>query len=82
MQQPILNIAIDAARAAGNLMMRASQRLDTIKIVEKSTNDFVTDVDQRIEAEIIQHIQKAYPTHAILGEESVIKPENRIINGS
>ena len=70
MHEPIVNIAIEAARAAGNIIIRVLSRLDTIKIAEKSPNDFVTDVDQRVEQEIISIIKKAYPSHSILGEES------------
>lgn len=70
MRDPILNIAVEAARAAGNIIIRAMQRPDTIKVAEKGPNDFVTEVDQRVEREIISIIQKAYPTHSILGEES------------
>lgn len=68
--EPILHIAIDAARTAGNTIMRAQQRLNSIKIAEKRPNDFVTEIDQRVEQEIIATIQKAYPSHSILGEES------------
>lgn len=70
MRDPILNIAVDAARAAGNIIVRALQRLDTIKIAEKGPNDFVTNVDQRAEQEIFNIIHKAYPSHGFLGEES------------
>lgn len=70
MKNPLLNIAVQAARAAGNIIIRAADRLDTIHITEKGPHDFVTDVDQRAEKEIIAHIQKAYPQHGILGEES------------
>jgi myo-inositol-1(or 4)-monophosphatase len=70
MRDPIVNIATEAARAAGNLIIRALQRPDTIKFAEKNPNDFVTEVDQRVEREIIAAIKKAYPTHSILGEES------------
>lgn len=69
MREPIINIAVEAARAAGNIIVRAMKRLDTVKIAEKHPNDFVTEVDQRVEQEIISIIQKAYPTHSILGEE-------------
>lgn len=69
MREPIINIAVEAARSAGNIITRAMKRLDTIKIAEKSPNDFVTDVDQRAEKEIISIIKKAYPSHGILGEE-------------
>ena len=70
MPQPLKNIAIEAARAAGVIIIRAMKRLDTIKIAEKKPNDFVTEVDQRVEEEIIAIIHKAYPSHSIMGEES------------
>lgn len=70
MREPILNIAIEAARAAGTIITRAMKRMDTIKVAEKSPNDWVTEVDQRVEQEIISVVQKAYPTHGFLGEES------------
>ncbi len=69
MREPLINIAVEAARSAGNIIIRAMKRLDTIKIAEKTPNDFVTEVDQRVEQEIISIIQKAYPSHGILGEE-------------
>jgi myo-inositol-1(or 4)-monophosphatase len=68
---PYLNIAIKAARSAGNIIVRSMDRLDRIEIATKSSaNDFVTSVDRAAEAEIIQTVQKAYPDHGILGEES------------
>jgi myo-inositol-1(or 4)-monophosphatase len=70
MRDPILNVAIQAARAAGTIIMRAQKRLDAVTVSEKSPNDFVTDVDQRVEKEIIKIIQKSCPDHSILGEES------------
>lgn len=70
MREPIIHIAIEAARAAGNIIVRALDRLDTLKIAEKTPNDFVTDIDQRAEQEIVTLIKKAYPNHAILCEES------------
>lgn len=70
MQAPILNIAIQAARAAGNIIIRAMDRLDKVKVSEKAPNDFVTEIDQAAEREIINIIRKAYPKHGILAEES------------
>ena len=70
MREPLVNIAIEAARSAANIIIRAMKRLDTIKIAEKKPNDFVTEVDKRAEEAIITIIKKAYPKHAILGEES------------
>lgn len=76
MREPILNIAVEAARAAGNIIVRAMNRLDTVKISEKSPNNFVTEVDQRAEKEIISIIKKAHPTHGIIAEESGESPGN------
>ncbi len=68
--QPIVNIAIRAARAAGQTIYRAMDHMDERKITNKSHNDYVSDVDQQAEQDIIQIIKRAYPTHAILAEES------------
>jgi myo-inositol-1(or 4)-monophosphatase len=70
MREPIVNIAIEAARAGATIITRALKRPDMIRIAEKNPNDFVTEVDQKVEAEIIYHIKRAYPEHSILGEES------------
>jgi myo-inositol-1(or 4)-monophosphatase len=67
---PMLNIAIKAARAAGAIINRASLDLDLLKINTKSPNDFVTEVDQAAENAIIEVILTAYPGHGILAEES------------
>lgn len=67
---PLINIAIKAARSASKTILRAYDRLDTIKVSEKNPNDFVTETDQQVEQEIISTILDAYPDHAILGEES------------
>ena len=69
MQGP-LNIAIQAARAAGDLSVRYMDRLDKVKVSEKSPNDFVSDIDRECEAIIIETIRKAFPAHSVLGEES------------
>ncbi len=66
---PLLNIAIKAARSAAKIIMRALDRLDTIKVSEKNPNDFVTEIDQFSEQEITRIIRESYPEHAILGEE-------------
>jgi myo-inositol-1(or 4)-monophosphatase len=68
--QPMVNIAVRAARQAGNLIVRAIDQIDTLKIKEKSANDYVTEVDLRAEQEIVKTIKRAYPQHGILAEES------------
>ncbi|HSC82707.1 MAG TPA: inositol-phosphate phosphatase [Pseudomonas sp.] len=67
--QPMLNIALRAARSAGELIFRSIERLDVISINEKDARDYVTEIDRAAEQTIIQALQKAYPTHGFLGEE-------------
>jgi myo-inositol-1(or 4)-monophosphatase len=66
----MLNTAIKAARSAGSIINRASLDLDLLKITTKSANDFVTEVDHKAEAIIIETLLGAYPGHGILAEES------------
>jgi myo-inositol-1(or 4)-monophosphatase len=73
--QPMVNIALRAARKAGEIIARAAEQTERLKIETKGTNDFVTDIDRAAEREIVYHIQKAYPDHAILGEESGLSDE-------
>lgn len=70
MQHPMLNIAVRAARSAGDLISRFSGEIDKIHIDQKGKNDFASEVDRLAEREIIQIIRKAFPNHAILAEES------------
>lgn len=69
MQHPILVTAIRAARKAGDIINRSFDRVNEVNITSKAHNDFVTDVDQRAEAAIVEIIQRAYPEHGILAEE-------------
>jgi myo-inositol-1(or 4)-monophosphatase len=67
---PMLNIAVKAARRAGNIINRATRNLDLVAFKEKAANDFVTEVDGEAERAIIRTLHDAYPGHAILAEES------------
>jgi myo-inositol-1(or 4)-monophosphatase len=55
---PALNIAIKAARRAGQIINRASNDLDLLKVTAKQPNDFVTEVDKAAEAAIIETLRK------------------------
>ena len=68
--QPMLNIAVRAARSAGDNILRRMERLDSIAVETKQRNDYVTEVDREAEARIIQTIKRSYPDHGILAEES------------
>ncbi len=70
MQHPMLNTAIRAARNAGDIIARAVDRIDRLKIKSKKDNDFVSEIDLQAEQEIINTIKKAYPEHSFLAEES------------
>ncbi len=67
---PMLNTAIKAARKAGAIINRASLDLDLVRVSSKGRSDFVTEVDRAAEAAIIDVLKHAYPSHAILAEES------------
>lgn len=66
----MVNIAVRAARAAGNIIVRNMDRIDRLTIATKSSNDFVSEVDQRAEAAIIEVLKQSYPDHGIYAEES------------
>src|SRR6201997_498599 len=68
--QPLLNIAVRAARRAGEVIVRSLNRLESLTISSKGRNDFVSEVDHAAEHEIIAHIRRHYPQHAFLAEES------------
>ena len=72
----MLNIAIRAARRAGDLMLRQLNKLESLQIAEKGRNDFVTRVDQLAEEAIIEVIKDHYPDHSILAEESGLSGEH------
>ena len=67
---PMLNIAVKAARRAGNFIIRATRNLDIVNVQQKAVNDFVSDVDKEAEQLVIRTLLDAYPDHAILAEES------------
>ncbi|GLR72941.1 inositol-1-monophosphatase [Agaribacter marinus] len=67
---PMLNIAVRAARSAGNIISRGFENLDDLQIQQKGTHDYVTKIDHEAEAAIINKIQQSYPNHSFIGEES------------
>jgi myo-inositol-1(or 4)-monophosphatase len=73
---PMLNTALKAARRAANVIQRASNNLDVLRVERKEHNSFVTEVDRAAEAAIVQTLLEAYPSHAILAEEGGAKGDS------
>jgi myo-inositol-1(or 4)-monophosphatase len=67
---PTVNIAVRAARAAGDVILRYHNQIDLLTIENKAANDFVSEVDKAAESAIINEIKKVFPQHSILAEES------------
>jgi myo-inositol-1(or 4)-monophosphatase len=68
--QPLLNIAIQAARRAGEIIVRGLNRLHRLEVRTKGQNDFVSEIDTQAERDIIETVRRRYPQHAFLAEES------------
>jgi myo-inositol-1(or 4)-monophosphatase len=77
--QPMLNIAVRAARSAGDLILRSTDNIGHLQIDQKGKNDFASEVDRKAEREIINIIRAAYPDHAILAEESGAHKGNEFV---
>lgn len=69
--QPMANMALRAARAAGKQITRAFDRPDLIRVSLKGHNNFVTNVDTDAERTIIESLRGHYPDHKFTGEENV-----------
>lgn len=67
---PIANIGLRAARIASEFILEAWDRPDRIRVSEKGRNDFVTDIDRKVEDILVEHIRKSYPAHSFLCEEA------------
>lgn len=68
--QPMVTIALRAAREAEQLINRALDRPDLLKIRERSPHQYVTNVDVQAEQIIIETMKINFPQHSFLGEES------------
>jgi len=67
--EPMVNIALRAARRAGQVILRNMDRIDSLTVQEKARNDLVSEIDLEAEDIIVETIHKAYPEHDVLGEE-------------
>lgn len=67
--QHAFDIARAAARAGADVAMQHFRKLRDSEIARKADNSLVTIADREAEQAIIEVIQRAFPDHAILGEE-------------
>ena len=79
MTHPVLNVAIEAAHKAANIMRRQLQHVDAVPVEHKARNDLVSEVDRACEAEIVREIMRFYPDHAFLCEESGLRGESESV---
>ncbi len=66
----MLTIAVRAARNAGDLLRRSADNVSQLTITQKERNDFTSEVDWKVEQEIIKVLRASFPDHSILAEES------------
>ncbi len=67
--RPMVKVAVDAARQAGDMIARATQRPHEIKVKAKGQDDYVTQIDYAAERIVLSVLQEAYPKHSFLSEE-------------
>ncbi|MBX9929353.1 MAG: inositol monophosphatase [Gemmatimonadaceae bacterium] len=75
----LLRVAVEAARAAGEVIHAAAPRVRQIEWQEKQSTDFVSEVDLAAEAAIRAVVTRRLPEAALLAEEgsNTIDPERQ-----
>lgn len=76
---PLLNMAVKAARSAGNIIMRHHDQLERLTVESKGRKDYVSEVDRMAENEIIRILRAAYPNHGFLAEETGTQPGDEYV---
>jgi myo-inositol-1(or 4)-monophosphatase len=66
---PLVEAAVEAARAGGDVIERYWRSLPRGSVSEKRTNDFVTRADKESEEIIVARIRDRFPEDGFLGEE-------------
>jgi myo-inositol-1(or 4)-monophosphatase len=67
MINPYLEVAVEAAREAGQILLAEFDR--PVRISYKGEVDLVTQADQRSEEAIVARLRSRFPQHAIVAEE-------------
>ena len=66
---PIVNVAVRAARRAGDVILRHHTRVADLEVSRKGHGSFATQVDRTAERAIISTVREFYPDHGFLAEE-------------
>ncbi len=61
----MLNLAVRAARAAGDIINHAALDIEAVRVSEKHVGDFVTEIDVASEQAKEEILLNANPRHAI-----------------
>jgi myo-inositol-1(or 4)-monophosphatase len=72
----MINIAIEAAKSASQILTKNFGKIKSEDIKEKDRNDFLTFVDTLAEKTIIDILLDNFPDHSILAEESGWRKQN------
>tara|TARA_Y100001949_G_C15975502_1_gene325852 strand:- start:259 stop:1068 length:810 start_codon:yes stop_codon:yes gene_type:complete len=67
--EPKVNLALEAARKGSKELLRFSDEVDKLDVIEKGPTDYVTKLDKTVEEIIISSLKKTYPKHSYLSEE-------------
>ena len=67
---PVLAVAVRAARTAASIIVDAARDLKRLPTFSKEHGDIVSGADMEAEDAIVATLRAAFPAHAILGEES------------
>ena len=71
-----LPVALKAVKQGGDIIKKSFGRATNISLKDNLGRDFVTDCDKKTEKTILNIIQKKFPNHNILAEESGNKKTN------
>jgi myo-inositol-1(or 4)-monophosphatase len=71
----VLDVIVEAARAAGAGLLRDFARRDLLQIDEKGTSDFVSNADLRAQETISALLSSAYPEYAVVCDVDVASSE-------
>lgn len=67
--EPFVNVAVQAARQAGDFIRRQQDQVQFLEVKSNNFNGESTVVDTQAEQLIIQSIRKKFPKHNIISEE-------------